>query len=956
VRTRPRTPPSSPPSIDAHPSTLSVNMPTYYARGVTVCLGINRLANTITPNIILKKGDVAKKQCEKPEKELLNSHLLPEQRVDFPGDEHGFELNWLGDAPFMQARVGDELFQGATSSNVVQTAPLANSASLRRQPTKESHSACDSEPLALSLHVKTSDTTFVSGMDRQNRLQLKIEVFFNGQLSSCLFLPPYEIRSNTKTHHQVFAGYRIDYLAERPWVILPPHTAADGSPVNSDKLLSEKQRWKDISEALSREASQRGTDSQGNIPPSSHFLGALATSKMPDQMLEWQKPGCRHFGVIDVVITAGEGRKVTSGATYLTRPQRFTDENFPLANLGGFDEDAEGESDSDYEPQPKRPALNPSFPVIGCGPGYVPDPFSHTKAVSRSMQETPFGLLSSTLPQFSVTETLPFGPARSIHELPRFSHDPSSSSERGSTGYMKHSNNMGHTVGIGAASMDFRSQIPMRFGEQERRASVDSAFAPSFVPNPSYLWSSSLDLERHSHVPSSPRHVPNMVSSTPPMGHQDVPAFGGLPFLASHDRRSSMPLPPTGFFTVPVKPRPSLSPKKKPHPTNLRMPQRGFLLKRLIVFGKDGVMVVDHEWPIAQHIAVNEHPAGQCGSNLPQEAGVLASSEKIVSSDAVFRDPPSSDTAQSELLPAKASTQSRKAPFELTKDENKRASPTTRTTNGQPMPQGHNPDTEDGGITSVNSVTKTDSVVEVIARDTAQPHMPQRRTTAATTILGVQGPKAITFLFDDPEAMIREEKRNARRSKSPIKPKNKASTTKRSKTSVTDKTFARAEDMGALSSPLSSLATTPEVGYEPKVKSSPIILSSSADAGPLPQLDSSPEHKLDSTSSPTAAKIARSIPQLPVPPVPSTPTNSPSPNIKKRKSESGRYLAKQPRSPDRLKTVSNPPLNRDCVIAFAESQDKESERGVLRQIKSERQGVFAEEHVVFATRFYVAGN
>jgi hypothetical protein len=936
-------------------------MPTYYARGVTVRLGVNPLADTITPSIILKKGDVAKKQCEKPEKELLNGHLLPEQRVDFPGDEHGFELNWLGDAPFMQARVGDSLFEGATSSNAVQTAPLANSARLRRQPAKESYNAYGYEPLALSLHVMTSDTTFVSGMDRQNKLQLKIEVFFNGQLSSCLFLPPYEIRSNTKTHHQVFAGYRIDYLVERPWVILPPHTAADGSPVKSDKLLSAKQRWKDISAALSREASQRGTDSQGNIPPSSHFLGALATSRMPDQVVAWQKPGCRHFGVIDVVITAGEGRKVTSGATYLTRPQRFTDENFPLSNVGGFDEDAEGESDSDYEPLPKRQALNPPFPVMSCGPEYIQAPLSHNKAVFQSIQETPMCHLSSTSPQFPATETLPFGPDRSIHELSRFSHDPSLSSERGPASYMKHSSNTGHTVRVGAASTDFQSQVPMRFGEQERRDSVDSAFAPSFIPNASYLWPPLLDLRRHSHVPaSSPRHFPNMVSSTTPVGHQDVPAFGGLPFLAPHDRRFSMLLPPTGFFTVPVKPRPSLSPMKKSRPTNLRMPQRGFLLKRLIIVGKGGVMLVDHEWPIAQHIAVNEHPAGHCGSNVPQKSSVLASTEGVLSSDTLFHDLTSSGTAQSDLLPAKASAQSRKAPYELTKDESKRAS-STRATNGQSIPRGHRSDIKDGGITSLDSVVRTDSAlpsqkVEGNARDVAHSLLPKRRTTAATTILGVQGPKAITFLYDDPEAMIREEKRNARRSKSPMKSKDKTSTIRKFKTSAPDEIAAPAKDMGALSSPLSNLATTPEVGYEPKAKSTAIILSSSAEAGPLPQVDGSPAHKIDTTSSPTAANIARSSPQFPVPPASSTPRDSPSSNAKMRKNGSGRYLAKQPRSPDRLKTTSNPLLSRDCVIAFAESQDKESERGVLRQIKSERQGVFAEEHVVFATRFYVAGN
>ena len=62
---------------------------------------------------------------------------------------------------------------------------------------------------------------------------------------------------------------------------------------------------------------------------------------------------------------------------------------------------------------------------------------------------------------------------------------------------------------------------------------------------------------------------------------------------------------------------------------------------------------------------------------------------------------------------------------------------------------------------------------------------------------------------------------------------------------------------------------------------------------------------------------------------------------------------KEPRSPDRLKTNDNPPLNRDCVIAYAESKDKKNKQGILRQVKSERFGVFTESDVVFAARFFV---
>lgn len=84
------------------------------------------------------------------------------------------------------------------------------------------------------------------------------------------------------------------------------------------------------------------------------------------------------------------------------------------------------------------------------------------------------------------------------------------------------------------------------------------------------------------------------------------------------------------------------------------------------------------------------------------------------------------------------------------------------------------------------------------------------------------------------------------------------------------------------------------------------------------------------------------------------------PASKKRKRSpltTGSYFkAPRPRSPDRLKTTNNPPLNDDCVIAFAESANKTDERGVLRQVKGERLGNFVEDMVVFAVRFFIAGD
>lgn len=52
-------------------------------------------------------------------------------------------------------------------------------------------------------------------------------------------------------------------------------------------------------------------------------------------------------------------------------------------------------------------------------------------------------------------------------------------------------------------------------------------------------------------------------------------------------------------------------------------------------------------------------------------------------------------------------------------------------------------------------------------------------------------------------------------------------------------------------------------------------------------------------------------------------------------------------------TTDNPSLNQDCVICLAESENGAAP--VLRQVKSEKQGIFAEEEVVVGMRFFVAG-
>lgn len=197
-------------------------MPTYHARGISVRLGSIPLEETTTRNVVLRKGETAKGQSEAAEKKLLRSSFLTEKRANLAGDSEGFELNWVADAPLMQVQADAGFAHSPELHGGVQrlTSPEIN------------------RPQALALHVKLSDKAFDLGFSKKTHL--KIEVLFNGQLSSCSLIHSTDIRAGAKSLHQVFAGSRVDFLAERPWVLLPPFTSADGG---RDGFVKHSPQW-----------------------------------------------------------------------------------------------------------------------------------------------------------------------------------------------------------------------------------------------------------------------------------------------------------------------------------------------------------------------------------------------------------------------------------------------------------------------------------------------------------------------------------------------------------------------------------------------------------------------------------------------------------------------------------------------------------------------------------------
>jgi hypothetical protein len=1039
-------------------------MPTYHARGISVRLGAMPLAETTTSNIELRKGEIARRQCEEAEQKLLGSELLHETRVGFPGDENGFELNWLGGAPFMQVQAGDNSFEDESDETFLFPRTTMSPKHLRRLLTPD---WSNNDPLALSLHVNLSDNTFISGMDKQRKVHLKIDVFFNGQLSSCLFVPPHDIRSGAKSLHQVFAGYRSDYLVERPWVILPPQKIAENTLRSSKSFLPAENRWNDICQALRKEADERGVDEQSNIPPSAKFLKALAMMQLPDQAKSMQRPGSKAFGVVDVVITAGYGRKVTSGTGYLKAPQRLTDENFPVRVVQGgtaakafssdqveaksevarnfpapitqdVDRNAKSESDYIHEPLSKRQTLASNVPSILPRPKAVHSYLSQKLARDAKIPITPEEVLDmsqSTLVSDSIVSE---STIRSFKPKQRLQHSMSSPErERANqefANFAVHANfadgtskiphsfyslassniTLAGTPQMRPSPYSFRSsdpvlgletpKSPMNIATRDGAGLLSSPLRQAINTNspfPEPLFSQrqhgentiQFDQRRTStpaptewpdppmidpHMPSfmpavpllrppypvlqplqasqSPVHVPDMLSFSSTFGHT---MFGGPTYPPPYIRQPSMPLPPTGLFSVPTKPRSSLSPSRKPQSFAIKKSQRYLLVRRLIIIGKNREILVDHKWPTARRIDTNNDDIQfvLTPKNSPSDSLENPSGSVMLPAASMIGQNCRKSTVQSNTKYPPFDAKEQRSELEL-------------------QDGGGTPNVESLGAVLLRDVQAEvaldvpGTTTEVLGssqqrarRDTRindKAVIPQRRTVSGTNILGVQGPKATPFWLEDPEEILREVAKQ-RRYRSPIKSSHKPSTAIRHTASGQAAPKLDFYATGS-SSPLSSVPTTPEPEAGPTLGDPciPIIVPSNIEATEsIPQFDGSPERKLIGTSppkfTPSPTKLgSASTPQL-APKPQSTLQSSSSPNLRKRKAQ-GRSLPKQSRSPDRLMAVGNPPLNQNCVIAFAESENQDSERSILRQVKGERQGVFAEDYVVYAARFFIAGN
>jgi hypothetical protein len=418
-------------------------------------------------------------------------------------------------------------------------------------------------------------------------------------------------------------------------------------------------------------------------------------------------------------------------------------------------------------------------------------------------------------------------------------------------------------------------------------------------------------------------------------------------------------LPPTAMFSVPSKPQRSSSPDKGATTNILDVSSNHVTISRLVITGRDGKPIVDHTWSMPQRIrpVIGNYTfgEGQTKQSTMQQRTSLADNRVDE------RNNPLNDSSASSRATAPIKRPHNESNEKHT-GEQRRDSVVDPALDVQlPYLKRHQ-----GPIYEIPPVNPMIDVPDKIApfvpahllavatptlvpspvqppgsASPSQPSVSQRRTFSRNPLPSIQGPKAANYLFDDPEEVLREAA-GMRRSRSPTKPAITPIVLRI--TPIVDEKLTPDQNAQGSSSSLSSVPSSP-------LSEKPAEVMDTADAAPvrIPQLDGSPERTLPATSP------RKLLTQELHYPGPMTPQTSMSPNAKKRKASQLSPI-RPPRSPDRLKTADNPPLNEDCVIALAESADKQEERGVLRQIKGERQGIFKEEYVVLAVRFFVAGD
>ena len=369
-------------------------MPTYSAVGITATLGVASLQESLSKVIDLKMGRHQSNDAKRIKEVFTHGHNLPEKSIGPGGSDHGV-LQFLGpgeDMPCFMVEVGEHLarprLEAGTQSGLGPERPRAREDShvtdvdkpsmqqsdspltslgatpssgtptssrvqnpLPFTPDRASQSRPDSYlftsllpdmqrvaevlgtdqqiggssgPLALGLTIELCAASFLPPLDhsRYEGSDLKLEVFVNGELAGSTLINKRGSAIDRLENKIRFQGVRVSRQMEQPWVY-------DPEAARRRSELAAPARWGATCQALMEEVSARGINRNGGLAPSAELLLALSQHPLPLRL-----ESKNSLGIIDLVITAGRGKKHGPDRAYITAPARLEDARYtPLAAM-----------------------------------------------------------------------------------------------------------------------------------------------------------------------------------------------------------------------------------------------------------------------------------------------------------------------------------------------------------------------------------------------------------------------------------------------------------------------------------------------------------------------------------------------------------------------------------------------------------------------------------------------
>ena len=181
--------------------------------------------------------------------------------------------------------------------------------------------------LPLTLTVSLSASSFIRSFDaRAKPLDIHIAVFLNGEFTASRIVPARVISGTTEISEltQTFSGRRVGRTRALKWALLPLGLSPDCTRL-SPTSLKPGERWARISAELDLEADRWGKDGHGERALVGEYLDSLAKIKIPAEVEHAQGVGSLGFGIVDVVIILGKGKKEPATYPYLKEPQRALD-------------------------------------------------------------------------------------------------------------------------------------------------------------------------------------------------------------------------------------------------------------------------------------------------------------------------------------------------------------------------------------------------------------------------------------------------------------------------------------------------------------------------------------------------------------------------------------------------------------------------------------------------------